>query len=92
MKPRTFSTISGVLLCTILSPLPFIASDEPSRLVLVVDPEYPYFCEQDEAEMDKNSDFLYVKPASWFISREIPLCSVRTVPHEHRSVHKPPWR
>ena len=98
MRPRPLA-FSGVILCTCFSPSPLVQEKEPAQVVLVHDPpKYPsvdeivqfqYF--EDTALCDDTFSFLSIKPISWFLRKNISLCSVPTVPYGHGRVHKPPW-
>lgn len=102
MKPRS-SVFPGIMLCTCFSPLPLPVGEDPPKIVLVYGPpQLPdpvkwnlYFkafekFEKNEFYEPDPSLVLSVKPVSWFIHKNIPLCLVRTIPYEYEPVYKPP--
>jgi hypothetical protein len=87
----------GVLLCTPLSPLPLLRPEEEKNIELVILPnksEMYHFFEFPSYSGDLSNDFLTyldLKPISYYVSNNIPLCTVSTMPYGRDTVHKPPW-
>lgn len=92
MKPHTL-TFAGVILCTCFSPLPLLQGSDPQKIVLVVDIPRPTVLplEQDIVFNEDDEILFSVRPVSWFLRNNIPLCFVSLAPYEHERVYKPPW-